>query len=111
MKKLYFILEDRSRLASVKNRLESEFEVNVSLSMSHALQGLRQTRSEFLFVDIALLERAAKESSYNAVFQTLGLVSPNAAIIIMTPQKTAETGGEDCQPGGGFLSDLSLTPG
>ena len=67
--------------------MTAEFRVNVSGSMSDALKVLRHTRSEFVFVDIGLLEIAAKESSHNAVFQTLGLVSPNAGIIIMTPQK------------------------
>lgn len=88
MKKIQFILEDRSRVARVEGQLARDFRVNVSTSMSEALQVLRHIRSEFVFVDIDILETAAKESSYNAVFQTLGLVNPNAGIIIMTPQKS-----------------------
>ena len=86
MKKLHFILEDRYGIDRIWNPLTAEFRVDVSSSMRDALDVLRHTRSEFVFVDIGILEMAARESSYNAVFQTIGLISPNAGIIIMAPQ-------------------------
>ena len=85
MKKILFILQDKDRVTEVKTHMAAEFQMDISTSMSHALQKLRHTRSEFVFVDIAILEWAASESSYNALFQTLTLICPNVSIIIMAP--------------------------
>ncbi|WDP90120.1 MAG: sigma-54-dependent Fis family transcriptional regulator [Desulfobacter sp.] len=87
MKKIHFILENTHLITALKKALHAVFDIGISQTVTHALQALGQNRSEFIFVDIELLEQAASDSSFKAVFQTLALVCPNAGIIVMVPPK------------------------
>lgn len=85
MIKLHFILKNSALLTSANDILKSAFDMGISHTMTDALQQLGHQRSEFIFVDIDILEQAAADSNLKAVFQTLGLVCPNSGIIVMVP--------------------------
>lgn len=67
--------------------LASVYDIDSSSRLTIALQVLRHRRPEFVFLDIQILQQAASESSYKAIFQTINLVCPNASIIIMAPSE------------------------
>lgn len=73
-------------LAPVQDLLRSAYRIDFSLQLTDALQVLGKDSYEFVFVDFEILKQAAAESSFKAVFQTIGLVCPNISIVIMAPQ-------------------------
>ena len=83
LKKLHFILRQTDDLKGIRDSLSSVYHIDSNRQLSAALQILRRSRPEFVFVDIELLQLAAAESSYKAVFQTINLVCPNISIIVM----------------------------
>ena len=87
MKKIHFILEKIELIGSVKNRLKKIYAIHYSTNMIDALQFLRTNRSEFIFVDINILQQAAVGSNYKAVLQTFGLLSHNINIVVMVEPK------------------------
>ena len=85
LKKLHFILRHTDDLKGIRDSLSSIYRIDSNRQLSTALQILRRSRPEFVFVDIEILQQAAAESSYKAVFQTISLVCPNISIIVMAP--------------------------
>lgn len=83
MKKLHFILGRADTLKGIQDSLASVYQIDSNRQLSAALQILRRSRPEFVFVDIEILQQAASESSYKAVFQTINMVCPNISIIVM----------------------------
>ncbi|MBU2631977.1 MAG: sigma-54 dependent transcriptional regulator [Proteobacteria bacterium] len=87
MKKIHFILENTELIASVKTSLNKTYLIDYSTNMIEALQFLSANRSEFVFIDIKVLQQAAGDSNYKAVLQTFGLLSPNINIVVMVEPK------------------------
>ena len=96
MKKLHFILGRADDLTGIQERLSSVYHIDSNRQLSAALQVFRRTRPEFVFIDIEILQQAAAESSYKAVFQTISLVCPNISIVIMAPPEPAAGGCQSC---------------
>ncbi|WP_321495333.1 sigma-54 dependent transcriptional regulator [uncultured Desulfobacter sp.] len=87
MKKLHFIVRQASRIGDLHRHLASVYDIGSSSRLPTALEALRHRRPEFVFLDIQILQQAASESSYKAVFQTIGLVCPNVSIIVLAPSE------------------------
>jgi len=83
MKKIHFILENAKLIASVKNSLKKIYAIDYSTNLIAALQFLRTNKTEFVFIDINILQQAAEGSNYKAVLQTFGFLSPNISIVVM----------------------------
>jgi len=83
LKKLHFILKQADALKGIQDNLSSVYHIDSNRQLSAALQVFRRSRPEFVFVDIEILQQAAAESNYKAVFQTISLVCPNISIIVM----------------------------
>lgn len=83
MKKIHFISGNGQLTASVKDRLKKMYSIQCTANMVVALEYLSTTQAEFVFVDMGILQQAALDSSYKAVFQTFGLVSPHIRIVVL----------------------------
>ncbi len=83
MKNLHFVLNNVELIYSVKQSLKKTYSINSTTNIVDALQYLRNTRSDFVFIDINILNQAATDSNYKAVFQTFNLVVPNISFVIM----------------------------
>jgi DNA-binding NtrC family response regulator len=87
LKRLHFILKQTDALKGIQDNLSSVYHIDSNRQLSAALQVFRRSRPEFVFVDIEILQQAAAESNYKAVFQTISLVCPNISIIVMATPK------------------------
>jgi len=83
VKKIHFVLKNINLFTTLKKSLNTVYDIDSSTNVTDALQALRQNRSDVVFVDMDILREAASDSSYKAVFQTVGLVCPNTSIVVM----------------------------